>query len=379
MFDFVDKICFTKAVYYSMKQIPLPKPFKDGTGGLGDFVPESGFLDLYDDEGCCAHHLAIDRGFVRSMLPKLLNGRKKSYNEWRHDLYWQIRNAGFQSGQAVDVGQVDLMMLDLLAQRYGKSLHRFMGAGKDWAVCYKGGGSLLLTDEELVDDMVRYVSEGYKTVKFKVGSGNGQDMERDIRRLAKVREAVGDEIGVAVDANQAFTVEEAVKFAEMAGPYHLEWFEEPIHAHDMNGIKSLKELGMKPPIAYGESMRISYAYETYLEKGVDHLQPSVGRMTRMDDLLAIRDMCRAEGKTFSSGGRLYLNLIFGCLYNEYERIEYHEPINDPIGEYTLFQPIKKGDRFYWEGNIIGNPLRMDIQKLERDGLLLSREIYLPNN
>ena len=86
----------------------------------------------------------------------------------------------------MDVGQVDLMMLDILAQRHGKPLHRFLGADKDWAVCYKGGGSLLLTDDELVDDMTRYVSEGYKTVKFKVGSDCGRDMERDIRRIAKV-------------------------------------------------------------------------------------------------------------------------------------------------------------------------------------------------
>lgn len=77
MFEFADRICFTKAVYYSMKQIPLYKPFKDGTGGMGKFAPETGFLDLYDDEGCCAHHLAIGRGFVETMLPKLFGGGKK--------------------------------------------------------------------------------------------------------------------------------------------------------------------------------------------------------------------------------------------------------------------------------------------------------------
>ena len=143
MFDFTDKIAFRKAVYYSINPIPLYRPFQDGSGGNGKYAPERGFMDLYDDEGCCAHHLAIGRSFVERMLPRLLNGEKKSYNQWREDLYWQIRNAGFQSEQAVEVGQVDLMMLDLLAQRHGKSLHRFMGAEKDWAVCYKGGGSIL--------------------------------------------------------------------------------------------------------------------------------------------------------------------------------------------------------------------------------------------
>ena len=158
-FSFEDKIKFIKAVYYHFHKIPLPKPFKDGTGGMGKFAPEQGCIELYDQEGACAH-LAVGPGFIADILPMVLNGEEHSYNEWRNSLYWKIRNAGFQSEKAVEVGQLDLMMLDMLAQREGKPLHRFMGANKDWAQAYKGGGSLLLEDHELVEDMVRYVEEG---------------------------------------------------------------------------------------------------------------------------------------------------------------------------------------------------------------------------
>ncbi len=302
----------------------------------------------------------------------ILNGEKKSYNEWRKTLYWKIRNSGFQSGQAVMVGMLDLMMLDILAQRAGQPLHRFMGATKDWAAAYKGGGSILLDDEELIEDMTRYVEEGYTTIKFKVGS---DDMERDLRRIEKVRRAVGDNVNIAVDANQKWDVKTAFAFSELVKPYNLAWLEEPIHSHDMNGIKSLKDMGVTIPIAFGESMRISYAYETYIEKGVDHLQPSVGRMTRMDDLIQIRDMARKNHVRFSSGGRIYLNAIFGCLYNEDELIEYHEPISRPVGEYTLYQPEEKNGRFYCQTDVSGNPQRMNIEKLEREGLLESKQIF----
>ena len=74
-------------------------------------------------------------------------------------------------------------------------------------------------------------------------------------------------------------MDSAYKFAKLCEPYHLAWLEEPIHSHNMNGIRRLKEMGVKIPIAFGESMRIYYEYETYIEKGVDHVQPSVGRMT----------------------------------------------------------------------------------------------------
>ena len=102
-------------------------------------------------------------------------------------------------------------------------------------------------------------------------------------------------------------------------------------------------------------------------------------MTRMDDLIRIRDLAREKGVKFTSGGRIYLNAIFGCLYNEDEWIEYHEPISRPVGAYTLFQPEEKNGRFYCQPDLPGNPQRLDIAKLEKDGLMESREIYYPKN
>ncbi|MGI5990356.1 MAG: enolase C-terminal domain-like protein [Lachnospiraceae bacterium] len=375
-FDYSDPIKFNKAVYYNFRPIPLPRPFKDSTGGFGQFIPEQGYLELTDDSGMTAHY-TVTRAFVRNTLPKLLDGKSRSFNEWRKTLYWQIRNSGFQSEKAVDVGTVDILMLDILAQRAGQPLHRFLGATKDWAAAYKGGGSLLLSDEELVEDMTRYVSEGFRTVKFKVGSDGGTNMERDLGRIRKVREAVGDSIGVAVDANQCWSVPDAAKFAKMAEPYNLEWFEEPIHSADFNGIRRLKEMGVKQRLAFGESMRISYMYEIYLEKGVDILQPSLGRMTRIDDLTAIRDMARAAGKEFQSGGRTAYNAIFGCLYGENERIEFHAPISEPVHDLMLNVPEFRDGRCYVRTDIPGIPIRMNLEKIEDMGCLESRTIYLP--
>ena len=376
LFNFEDEIKFTKAVYYNFRKIPLPKPFQDGTGGFGQFIPEQGYLELSDDTGMTAHY-TVTRAFIQEVLPKILNGEKKSYNEWRESLYWQARNSGFQSGQAVNVGTVDLLMLDSLAQRAGKPIHRFLGAEKDWAATYKGGGSLLLSDEELVEDMTRYVSEGFTTVKFKVGSAKGKDMERDLRRIEKVRKAIGPNIGLAVDANQRWEVEDAVKFAKLAEPYDLAWFEEPIHSADFNGIKRMKEMGVKQKLSAGESMRISYMYEIYLEKGIDIVQPSLGRMTRIDDLLKIRDMARKAGKEFQSGGRTAYNASFGCLYGENERIEFHAPISEPVHELMLNVPEIHDGKCFVRTDINGIPIRMNLEKIEKMGYLDSRTIYLP--
>ena len=86
-------------------------------------------------------------------------------------------------------------------------------------------------------------------------------------------------------------------------------------------------------------------------------------------------MARESGVRFSSGGRIYLNAIFGCLYGEDEYIEFHEPISAPVGVYTLFQPEEKNGKFYVQTDVAGNPQRMDIKKLEHDGLLESYTTY----
>ena len=375
-FNFTDEIRFSKAIYYHFRPIPLPQPFQDATGGIGQYLPEKGYLELTDDMGFTSHY-TVNPDFVKETLPKLLNGKKLSYNQWRETLYWQIRNSGFQSAQAVQVGIADLMMLDILSQRAGKPLHRFLGADKDWAAAYKGGGSILLEDDQLVEEMERYVSEGFSTVKFKVGSGRGKDMERDLRRIRKVRQALGDNVNIAVDANQSWQEADAVRFAALTEPYHLAWIEEPIHSHDYNGIKRLKDQ-MTQRLAFGESMRIYYAYETYVEKGVDILQPSLGRMSRIDDLIRIRDLARDNGLIFQSGGRTAYNAIFGCLYNENEPVEFHAPISEPMHSYMLGVPDIRSGKCFVQNDIPGIPVRINLEKLEREGYLESKTYYVPD-
>ena len=227
--DTTEKLSFSKAVYYNFNPIPVEKPWRDATGGFGEFVPLQGWVALFDADGFCGGTFC-SKGMVDNILPLVLTGETRTYGEWYETIYWKLRNFGFQSGQIVDLGQLDLLMLEIMARRRRQPLHRFLGARKDWAAAYKGGGSLLAGDDELEADMVRYVEQGYKTVKFKVGSDWGRDMDRDARRMERVRAAVGPNIEIAVDANQVWDVEGAVRFAEMVRPCRPAWYEEPVHS-----------------------------------------------------------------------------------------------------------------------------------------------------
>lgn len=371
--DVNQEITFSKAVYYNFHPVKVKKPWRDATGGFGNFVPLQAWVEIYDSEGYSGATFC-SKGMLENILPAIMTGETKTYADWYETLYWKLRNFGFQSGQIVDLGQLDLIMLEILAKRKSMPLHRYLGAKKDWAACYKGGGSLLSDDDDLVSDMVRYVEEGYKTIKFKVGSDWGRNMDRDILRMKKVRDAVGNDIEIAIDGNQVWNAKDAVIFADRVRKYNPAWYEEPVHSHDMNSIKSVREQsGMV--IGYGESMRNYFAFETYAEKGVDHLMPLVGRMSKMEDLLKIRDYCREKGLRFSSGGTIWTNAIFGALYDENELLENHEPMTQPIGECLTVKPEERNGRIYLP-DIIGSPIRLDVQGMESRGLLESvRYIY----
>lgn len=372
-FDFNDKISFTKAIYYNFNPIPVKKPWRDATGGFGNFLPLQGWIDLYDSEGFYGSTFC-SQDMIKNILPLILTGETKTYKEWYMYLYWKFRNFGFQSGQFSDLGQFDFIMLDILSKRNNLPMHRFLGAKKDWAAAYKGGGSLLSSDDELIEDMERYVDEGYTTIKFKIGSDFGKNMKRDIRRLEKIRKAVGPKIEIAIDANQVWNTDEAMQFFDMTTPYSIAWYEEPVHSHDMNAIKELRERGLKIPLGFGESMRNYYAFETYVEKGVDHLMPLVGRISKMSELLTIRDLAREKNLLFSSGGNVYTNAVFGALYNEKEMLEIHEPMVGPIGDYLTIKSTEKNGKLYLP-DVIGSPLAINIGKLEKDMILESVKHY----
>ena len=373
MLRFPDPLSFSKAEYYQFSPIPLPVAFKDATGGFGEFAPLRGWLRVYDDEGYYGETFCSEN-ITETILPLVLTGKTKSHNDWYTELYWKRRSYGFHNRHIADLGQFDFIMLEILARRAGMPLHRFLGAQKDWAAIYKTGGAITLNDEALVAQMARYADEGYTTLKFKVGSDWGKNMRRDARRIQKVRKAVGDNIAIAIDANQVWDVNSALQFADMIREYDIAWFEEPVDANDMNAIRALKDNNIGIPLGFGESMQNYHAFETYVEKGVDHLIPLVGRINAMGDLLKIRHLSKQNGLQFSSGGMVYTNVAFGSLYDEDEMLEYNEPVFQTVGQFLEIKPEEKEGRMHIP-DITGSPIRLNFNKLEKCGYLEFKQYY----
>jgi len=158
---------------------------------------------------------------------------------------------------------IDTALWDLKARRAGEPLWKTAGGAQRSVPVYTTeGGWLHHSVAQLVDEAQGARAQGFRGAKIKVGR---PVIAEDVARLAKVREAVGDDFAVMVDANQAFTVAEARRRAHAYAPLMLAWLEEPLPAEDLAGHVELAA-SASMPIAVGESLYHPSHFREYLER-----------------------------------------------------------------------------------------------------------------
>lgn len=103
---------------------------------------------------------------------------------------------------------------------------------------YGSGGWISYSIDELISEVRDYKSRGFKAVKIKVGK---PDWKEDLERLRMVREAVGNDVNIMMDANQGMNTASALALAQSAKELGIHWFEEPIDHTDFQGYRLLRD------------------------------------------------------------------------------------------------------------------------------------------
>ena len=362
------KVRFTRAELYHCHPIQAPRAFYDSTGGPFDTVPMDAWLVLYNENGTFGQSPCSLR--MADFLKTLINGETKTYEEWYKILYWQIRNCGFSSESALELGRVDLAFYDILAKEAGLPLHRFFGADRDWAGVYASGCGTNLTIQEMEEEVKSFIDDGYTTFKMKIATDFGSKLDWDLERVRIVRSLIGDKARLALDANQLWKAEEALDFAGKVEKYNIAWLEEPVQSYDMLELEKLiKESPI--PIAMGESPRCYYPLECYVRAGVSQLQPIPTNLSSVEDWMKARDLARANQLEFTSGGYSHLTASFIASGAEEDMVEYLVPVMRPLYEIMELRPEERDGRFYLpqEPGICMSP---NIKKLEQAGVFATK-------
>jgi L-alanine-DL-glutamate epimerase-like enolase superfamily enzyme len=202
---------------------------------------------------------------LRDHLAPRLIGRDAGEIEaiWK-DLFFATHATAVGAITSLALAAIDTALWDLRCRRAGEPLWRMAGGAQQRVPVYTTeGGWLHHSARQLVDEAAAAKAQGFRGAKMKVGKPSRAE---DVARLSEVRAAVGDAFELMVDANQAFTVAEALRRAHAYEDLMLAWFEEPLPAEDLGGHVELARQA-RMPIAVGESLYHPAHFREYLERG----------------------------------------------------------------------------------------------------------------
>lgn len=172
-------------------------------------------------------------------------------------------------------GAINIAMWDAWGKTAEQPVWKMLGACNSRVPLYGSGGWLSYSIDELIDEVTRYVGRGFRAVKIKVGS---RDLQTDIERLTKVREAVGPHINIMMDANQGMDLAGAMALSRAVRDLRITWFEEPLPHTDFDGYQHLRQhAGIS--LAMGErEFDLTALRELVGRKALDLWQPDILRL-----------------------------------------------------------------------------------------------------
>ena len=202
---------------------------------------------------------------LRDTLAPALLGREAGEIEktWRN-LLFLTHATSVGAITSLALAAIDTALWDLRCRRQGEPLSRMAGGAQDRVPLYTTeGGWLHIDSAALVDDALAAKAQGFGGSKIKVGRPH---VSEDVTRLEAVRKAVGPGFEIMTDANQRFTVDEAIRRARCFTPLDIAWLEEPLTADDLSGHVRLSQT-TTIPIGVGESLYSPLHFREYLQQG----------------------------------------------------------------------------------------------------------------
>lgn len=236
---------------------PLDTPFWNSI--VRTTASGGGRVEIHTDEGvvgmapCGAS--AVRRAHVLGPIRSKLTGEDplRIGHLWDRMYMGGTRKPVAKGEYITSMSAVDNALWDLMGKAVGQPVWKMAGGVRDRVAAYAAGG-YYEEDKgipELCAELAGYVASGFRAVKMKVGWA-GVTLRHDAERVCAVRDAVGPDVELMVDANNAWDGQTALRFGRMIEEYDPYWFEEPVRADDFRGGALLVEK-LDTPIASGEN------------------------------------------------------------------------------------------------------------------------------
>ncbi len=248
-------------------------------------------------------------------------------------LYWKTMPRGQTGYAAHALAAIDLALWDIKGKALGEPVWRLLGGARERVPVYATFGFGFFDRAQLAAAAKLWVARGFTRLKMTVGNealrrrdsrALADVIKEDAARVRAVREAIGPDIELFIDANCNLDLYHAMHLAEMIKPYGIGFFEEPLSQNDVHQMAELRRIsGMA--LACGQNEGLLFRFrDLLLNKSVDILQPNVAIGGGITQCLKVAGLAAAFNVPIDNGGawpfhnmHLHAGLAHGGM------VEYH--------------------------------------------------------
>jgi D-galactarolactone cycloisomerase len=262
-------------------QVDVDEPF---TSSRGWYYKTKGALvvEVRTDEGItgwgdCYGPAAVCKAIVDTLLKPSVVGKDPFDVEviWEA-LYNKVKDYGLTGMTISGISGVDIALWDIIGKACKQPIHKLIGGSfRPRVEAYATGlyfKNMDRLNEEAAEEARGYAEQGFRSIKMKIGLGS---LKKDLDRVAAVRDAIGPEIRLMVDANHCFNVPQAINIGRELEQLDVYWFEEPISPEDREGyVEVSRRLDMA--VAGGENEFTKFGFRDIIDRrAMDIVQPDV--------------------------------------------------------------------------------------------------------
>jgi L-alanine-DL-glutamate epimerase-like enolase superfamily enzyme len=242
-------------------------------------------------------------------------------------LLWAGASVG-RSGVATQaLAAIDIALYDLKAKRAGLPLAKLLGSYRDSVQTYNtSGGFLNASLDEVKARATQSIDDGIGGIKIKVGL---PDSKEDLRRVAGIREHIGWDVPLMVDANQQWDRATALRMGRQLEEFNLIWIEEPLDAYDFEGHAHLASV-LDTPIATGEMLASVAEHKGLIDaSGCDIIQPDAPRVGGITQFLRLAALADERGLGLAPHFAMEIHLHLAAAYPREPWVEHFDWL-DPL-------------------------------------------------
>jgi D-galactarolactone cycloisomerase len=210
-------------------------------------------------------------------------------------LYNALRDQGQRGLTVTALSGIDMALWDIKGKVLGQPVSVLLGGRWRESVRAYATGSFKRDGVDRVSDnaqeMAQRRSEGFHACKIKIGFG----LAEDLAVIRAVREAIGSDMRLMIDANHGYTVTEAIRLGRAAADYDIDWFEEPVVPEQLSAYAQVRA-GQPIPVAGGETWHTRWGHWQAIQAGaVDILQPDIAGCGGLSEAVKIASLATLHG------------------------------------------------------------------------------------